>query len=69
MAGNQDPELVKSHVDYKLLVYNINPYIYLVDVLQRVSEHPSKDVIKLTPRVWKTLFADNPLRSDLTDVV
>lgn len=27
MAGNQDPELVKSHVDYKLLVYNINPYI------------------------------------------
>lgn len=50
-------------------LHNINPYIYLVDVLQRVSEHPSKDVIELTPRVWKTLFADNPLRSDLTDAV
>ena len=43
----------------------VNPYIYLVDVLQRIDRHPAKRVIKLTPRVWKTLFADNPLRSDL----
>jgi len=50
-------------------LHNVNPYTYLVDVLQRVSEHPSKDVIELTPRVWKTRFADNPLRSDLTDAV
>lgn len=42
---------------------------YLVDVLQRVSEHPSKDVIELTPRVWESRFTDNPLRSDLTDSV
>ena len=50
-------------------LHNIDPYTYLVDVLQRVSEHPAKDVIELTPRVWKTRFADNPLRSDLNDAV
>ena len=43
----------------------VNPYIYLVDVLQRIDRHPAKRVIELTPRVWKDLFADNPLRSDL----
>lgn len=39
---------------------------YLVDVLQRVAIHPASKVEELTPRVWKDLFADNPLRSDLT---
>lgn len=43
----------------------IDPYTYLVDVLQRVSQHPASKVIELTPRVWKETFADNPLRSDL----
>lgn len=45
-------------------LHNINPYHYLVDVLQRVSQHPAKDVIDLTPRRWKVLFADKRLRSD-----
>jgi transposase len=43
----------------------ISPSVYLTDVLQRVSQHPARDVIDLTPRRWKVLFADNPLRSDL----
>jgi len=43
----------------------IDPYTYLVDVLQRVGQHPAARVAELTPRRWKTLFADNPLRSDL----
>ena len=43
----------------------VDPYTYLVDVLQRIGEHPAKRVIELTPRVWKTMFADHPLRSDL----
>jgi len=43
----------------------VDPYTYLVDVLQRVSRHPASRVIELTPRVWKEKFADNPLRSDL----
>ena len=43
----------------------IDPYTYLVDVLQRVGRHPAARVAELTPRQWKTRFADNPLRSDL----
>ena len=43
----------------------LSPTVYLTDVLQRVSEHPARGVIELTPRRWKALFADNPLRSDL----
>lgn len=46
-------------------LHDINPYDYLVDVLQRASRHPAKDVAALTPRQWKQRFADNPLRSDV----
>ncbi len=48
-----------------MLIQGRLPYTYLVDVLQRVSEHPASRVIELTPRRWKTLFADGPLKSDL----
>jgi len=43
----------------------IDPYTYLVDVLQRVSVHPAKKVEELTPRLWKEHFANAPLRSDV----
>lgn len=43
----------------------VDPYTYLVDVLQRISEHPASRVIALTPRVWKTRFSSNPMKSDL----
>jgi transposase len=46
-------------------LHGINPYTYLVDVLQRIGEHPARQVIELTPRVWKERFADAPLTSDL----
>jgi transposase len=46
-------------------LHGIDPYTYLVDVLQRIGEHPASRVAELTPRLWKTLFADKPLRSDL----
>ena len=39
--------------------------LYFVDVLQRVGQHPASEVHQLTPRLWKPLFAANPLRSDL----
>jgi len=42
-----------------------NPYTYLVDVLQRISEHPASQVIDLTPRVWKEKFSHDPMKSDL----
>lgn len=44
---------------------DIHPYDYLVDVLQRISIHPARQIEELTPRVWKTQFADNPMRSAL----
>jgi transposase len=43
----------------------VDPYTYLVDVLQRVALHPASRVEELTPRRWKELFAANPMRSDL----
>jgi transposase len=46
-------------------LHEVNPYTYLVDVLQRVGSHPARQVADLTPRLWKTRFADAPLRSYL----
>jgi transposase len=43
----------------------VDPYTYLVDVLQRISVNPASMAIELTPRVWKTRFADTPMKSDL----
>lgn len=46
-------------------LHEIDPYAYLVDVLQRISEHPASRVSELTPRCWKQTFAADPLRSAL----
>lgn len=46
-------------------LHQVDPYDYLVDVLQRVGTHPAAKVHELTPRLWKQLFASNPLRSVL----
>lgn len=45
------------------VLHGIDPYTYLVDVLQRIDLHPQSQVHELTPRLWKDLFADAPLRS------
>lgn len=44
-------------------LHQIDPHDYLVDVLQRVAEHPASRVHDLTPRLWKSHFAGNLLRS------
>jgi hypothetical protein len=49
-------------------LHDINPYDYFVDVLQRVGQHPASLVHQLTPRIWKQMFANNLLRSDLHDL-
>ena len=49
----------------RLRLHAVDGYTYLVDVLQRISAHPASRVLELTPRLWKSLFADAPLRSDL----
>lgn len=46
----------------------VDPYRYLVDVLQRIAIHPDSRIDELTPRRWKALFANEPLRSDLDPV-
>jgi transposase len=46
-------------------MHAIDPYDDLVDVLQRIDQHPASQVEQLIPRRWKELFAENPLRSDL----
>jgi hypothetical protein len=46
-------------------LHGIRPYDYLVDVLQRVGQHPASRVDELTPRLWKTHFAHQRLRSAL----
>lgn len=46
-------------------LHGIDPYTYLVDVLQRVGQHPASRVSELTPRLRKRHFAHAPLRSDL----
>ncbi len=44
-------------------MHEIDPYVYLVDVLQRIATHPANKVHQLTPRLWKENFADDPMRS------
>lgn len=46
-------------------LHEIDPYDYLVDVLQRIGQHPASQVEQLTPRLWKQHFADTPLRSNV----
>ena len=46
-------------------LHEVDACTCLVDVLQRISVHPAKRAIELTPRMWKSLFADAPMRSDL----
>ena len=46
-------------------LHGVDPYVYLVDVLQRVDTHLALEVHLLTPRLWEQHFAEQPLRSDL----
>ncbi|HEV8695832.1 MAG TPA: IS66 family transposase [Lysobacter sp.] len=50
-------------------LHGLDPYAYLVDVLQRVGQHAAARVAELTPRLWKQHFAGQPLRSDLHQCV
>lgn len=46
-------------------LHGIDPYAYLVEVLQRVVQHPASRVAERTPRQWKLNLRAIPLRSDL----
>jgi len=62
-AGARHIGIVSLLVTCRL--HDVDPYDYLVDVQQRVGQHPASWVEQRTPRVWKTLFAKKPLRFDL----
>ena len=47
----------------------VDPRIWLSDVLLRIDTHPADRVEDLTPRLWKTLFAETPMASDITSAV
>src|SRR6185312_11943428 len=64
--GAQQVGIVQSLIATSRL-QNIDPYTYLVDVLQRVGTHPASRVAELTPRLWSQQFAASPLRSDIHD--
>lgn len=49
-------------------IQEVDPYRYLVDVLQRVGTHPAAKVHELTPRLWKEKFGQNFLTSDLNSM-
>ena len=38
---------------------HINPFVYLHDVIERISTHPARLVLELTPRQWKRLRRDS----------
>ena len=61
-VGAQHVGIVQSLI-VTCRLHGIDPYDYRVDVLQRVAVHPATQVANLTPRRWKRLFADNPMRS------
>jgi len=47
----------------------VNPFVYLVDVLQRIDRHPASKTELLIPRQWKEHFAQAPLTSPLAEVL
>ncbi len=41
----------------------VDPTTYIVDVLQRIQNHPASETQLLTPRLWKEHFASQPIGS------
>jgi transposase len=63
-VGARDVGIVQSLLA-SCRLQGVDPYGYLVDVLQRIDAHPAFEVHLLTPRLWKQHCAAHPLRSDL----
>jgi len=47
------------------VLHGVDPFTYLVDVLQRLETHPADKVHEFSPRLWKEKFADNPNQATL----
>ena len=40
-------------------LHEVDPWRYLVDVLQRIDSHPAREVQMLTPKNWKVAFGSD----------
>ena len=49
------------------VLHGVDPWTYLVDVLQRLEIHPASKVNELTPRIWKEKFGENPIQAALPE--
>jgi len=67
-AGAEAVGILQSLV-LKGRLHGVDPYAWLVDVLQRVSVHPARDVAQLSPRLWKDRYVENPMTSDVSRAV
>ena len=61
-VGAQKVGIIQSLIS-TCVIQGVDPYTYLVDVLQRVADHPQSQVSDLTPRIWKEKFADQAIPS------
>ena len=61
-VGAEKVGIIQSLISTCVL-HGIDPYTYLVDVIQRVDTHPQREVVELTPRLWKDRFADQAMSS------
>mgnify|MGYP000461710986 CR=1 FL=1 len=66
-VGAKDIGILQSLI-VSCIMQGINPSVYLIDVLQRVSQHPASKVDELTPKNWKQKYGENFLKSDLDRV-
>ena len=39
-------------------IHSIDPWNYILDVLQRIDTHPAREVHLLTPKLWKAQIGD-----------
>jgi hypothetical protein len=65
LAGYAENEGIMQSLLVTCRLHDIDPYVYLIDVLQRVGLHPASRVAELTARLGKQCFAAVRLRSDL----
>jgi len=61
-VGAEKVGIIQSLISTCVL-HSVDPYTYLVDVLQRVAIHPQSAVAELTPRLWKEKLSDQAMPS------
>ena len=63
-SGGRNVGIINSLVATCFML-GISPCVYLTDVLQRIDTHPADRVHELTPRLWKELFAHQPMTGSI----